>query len=133
MSLGHTESTFPYIPIGVNYILQELLKNSFRAVIEARQGSNQPPPIDVLIANNKMDFTLRISDRGKGIPPKVMDRIWDYHFTTAGKSSNSNGYQGPNLNHTTDDKGLAGYGIGLPVSRAYAKERIQVKFNCYSL
>lgn len=27
---GHTEAQFPYIPMGVNYVLQEILKNSFR-------------------------------------------------------------------------------------------------------
>ena len=27
---GHTEATFPYVPMGINYIIQELLKNSFR-------------------------------------------------------------------------------------------------------
>ena len=27
---GHTEAQFPYIPLGVDYILQEIFKNSFR-------------------------------------------------------------------------------------------------------
>ena len=115
---GHAEITFPYIPMGVNYIIQELLKNSFRAVIKAHEGARKPPPIDVLIANNKVDFTLRISDRGKGIPPASMSKIWDYHFTTA--KSDSRASKIPSLDHNIDEKGLAGYGIGLPVSRAYA-------------
>ena len=38
-----------------------------------------------------MDFTLRISDRGKGIPPDAMEKIWDYHFTTTRKSGPSSG------------------------------------------
>ena len=40
-----------------------------------------------------MDFTLRISDRGKGIPPDAMEKIWDYHFTTTRKSGPSSGNQ----------------------------------------
>lgn len=118
---GHTEAQFPYIPMGINYILQEILKNSFRAVIESPHAARSPqlPSIDCTIAVNTSDFTIRIADRGKGIPPSALDKIWNYHFTTSrGKESNSNM---PNLNPNYDEKGLAGYGIGLPVSKAYAE------------
>ena len=97
------------------------LNVSFRAVIESPHAARSPqlPSIDCTIAVNTSDFTIRIADRGKGIPPSALDKIWNYHFTTSrGKESNSNM---PNLNPNYDEKGLAGYGIGLPVSKAYAE------------
>jgi len=106
------------------------LKNSFRAVIESYEKESRKyssrkeefdlPEIRGTIAVNRTDFTIRISDRGKGITPDAMRKIFDYHFTTSGKKNRDSGGM-PNLNPNYDDKGLAGYGIGLPVSRAYAE------------
>lgn len=121
---GHTEAQFPYIPLGVDYILQEIFKNSFRAVIESNHNSaREMPAIDVTIAVNKDTFTIRISDRGKGIRPEDMKKIWRYHFTTAGKGREGDGAVGDLLSMANDsfESELAGYGIGLPISKAYAE------------
>eukprot|EP00061_Rhincodon_typus_P003868 g21169.t1 len=41
------------------------------------------PDIVVTIANNDVDFIIRISDRGGGIPHRCLDKVMDYHFSTA--------------------------------------------------
>uniref|UniRef100_F7EDQ5 Protein-serine/threonine kinase n=1 Tax=Xenopus tropicalis TaxID=8364 RepID=F7EDQ5_XENTR len=61
---GHVAARFPFIPMPLDYILPELLKNS-----------------------------MRISDRGGGIPHDHMERVMDYHFTTAETSA-----QDPRIN-----------------------------------
>ncbi|MEQ2182654.1 hypothetical protein GOODEAATRI_024524, partial [Goodea atripinnis] len=44
------------------------------------------PDVVVTIANNDIDFVIRISDRGGGIPHQIIDKVVDYHFSTAEES-----------------------------------------------
>ncbi|XP_026859954.2 3-methyl-2-oxobutanoate dehydrogenase [lipoamide] kinase, mitochondrial isoform X2 [Electrophorus electricus] len=82
------------------------------------------PDVVVTIANNDTDFVIRISDRGGGIPHSIMDKVMDYHFSTAEQST-----QDPrmsNLFNTMTNSGpqsgpMHGFGFGLPTSRAYAE------------
>lgn len=81
-------------------------------------------PIEVTIAVNTETFTIRISDRGKGIEPEIMDKIWRYYFTTFGRNRQASvGAVGDLLSMSNErsDKELAGYGIGLPMAKAYAE------------
>ncbi|XP_049760471.1 branched-chain alpha-ketoacid dehydrogenase kinase isoform X3 [Loxodonta africana] len=93
---GHVAARFPFIPMPLDYILPELLKNA-----------------------------MRISDRGGGIAHKDLDRVMDYHFTTAEAST-----QDPRISplfghldmHSGSQSGpMHGFGFGLPTSRAYAE------------
>uniref|UniRef100_F7DTJ6 Protein-serine/threonine kinase n=1 Tax=Ornithorhynchus anatinus TaxID=9258 RepID=F7DTJ6_ORNAN len=61
---GHVAARFPFIPMPLDYILPELLKNA-----------------------------MRISDRGGGIPHHHLEKVMDYHFTTAEASA-----QDPRIN-----------------------------------
>ncbi|KAL7977537.1 hypothetical protein Chor_009486 [Crotalus horridus] len=94
---GHVAARFPFIPMPLDYILPELLKNA-----------------------------MRISDRGAGIPHDHVDKVTDYHFTTAEAST-----QDPRLNsvfgnmvemgNSAQSGPMHGFGFGLPTSRAYAE------------
>lgn len=86
---GHTNVVFPYIPLPLEYILPELLKNSFRATCEQHRGSATLPDVNVTIAINEKDCILRIRDRGGGIPHALTNKIFDYHFSTAGEDSST--------------------------------------------
>lgn len=160
---GQPEATFAHIPVHVEYIITELLKNAFRASIE---NGNEREPIEVTIAaapdvpghelpiqgDNEIGFksdsgsdgtnandtigystpssqsiTIRIRDRGGGIPPEVIPHIWSYSFTTfsdmdyqASENSSMDA-----LNTIAASGGhissIAGLGYGLPLSRAYAE------------
>ncbi|XP_031682564.1 3-methyl-2-oxobutanoate dehydrogenase [lipoamide] kinase, mitochondrial-like isoform X2 [Oncorhynchus kisutch] len=92
---GHVAARFPFIPLPLDYILPELLKNA-----------------------------MRISDRGGGISHNILDKVTDYHYSTAEES-----YQDPRMNNlfnTLTNSGpqsgpMHGFGFGLPTSRAYAE------------
>ncbi|XP_062341348.1 3-methyl-2-oxobutanoate dehydrogenase [lipoamide] kinase, mitochondrial isoform X3 [Osmerus eperlanus] len=91
---GHVAARFPFIPLPLDYILPELLKNAMRATMESHLDTPyNVPDVGVTIANNDTDFVIRISDRGGGIPHSIIDKVMDYHFSTAEESA-----QDPRMN-----------------------------------
>ncbi|TRY70657.1 hypothetical protein TCAL_02866 [Tigriopus californicus] len=125
---GHISARFPYIEMPLDYILPELLKNAFRATIESHPGVKGAalPPVNVIIANNETDFIVKISDRGAGIPHDQVNKVVQYNFSTAEKSTDSLikddifGNFMETMNRTTSGP-MHGFGFGLPTSRAYAE------------
>ncbi|CAF1133929.1 unnamed protein product, partial [Didymodactylos carnosus] len=97
---GHVNSSFPFIPIPLNYIVPEMLKNAFR-----------------------------IRDRGGGIKRSELKKIFDYHFTTTDSKADSNlmsyaNYTNDNVFDELILRGsskMSGYGFGVPTSRAYCE------------
>jgi [3-methyl-2-oxobutanoate dehydrogenase (acetyl-transferring)] kinase len=67
---GHVGAKFPYIEMPLDYILPELMKNAVRSTIESHPGSKGKnlPPVYITLANNDVDFIIKMSDRGGGIP-----------------------------------------------------------------
>ncbi|CAD6448805.1 af63226a-da2e-4513-ae03-8fd9234be835-CDS [Sclerotinia trifoliorum] len=109
---GEPETTFAFVPVHLEYIITELLKNAFRATVESGR-SNEPVVITIaaepelsavndslnkfssgLILDDNPNFsikpfeesapgiTIRIRDRGGGISPEVLPNVWSYSFTT---------------------------------------------------
>lgn len=159
---GEPDASFAHIPVHVEYIITELLKNAFRATIES---GNEREPIEVTIASapdvpgevrpyqeesgvgvqldgrdegafpnesigysspSSQSITIRIRDRGGGIPPEVLPHIWSYSFTTfSDMDLNSENGNLDALNTIASSGGhlstIAGLGYGLPLSRAYAE------------
>lgn len=65
---GHTNAQFIYLPLPLQYILPELLKNAFRATVEHHNKGPVPlPDVSVTIAVNDRDFIIRLRDRGGGM------------------------------------------------------------------
>jgi len=100
---GEQNYTLTQIPMHLEYVLTELLKNSFRAVIETRMekepievtiaplpgGSSKPKSGEsetrnegIILASSAPGVTIRIRDRGGGISPSNLANIWTYSFTT---------------------------------------------------
>lgn len=69
--------TFTYVPAHLHYILSELLKNALRATVNFHGvDKSEFPPVEVVIARGRSDVTIKISDRGGGIPfDKVRDAM----------------------------------------------------------
>lgn len=124
---GHVAARFPYIPMPLDYILPELLKNAMRATMESHLDTPyNVPDIVVTIANNDTDFIIRISDRGGGIPHKSLEKVMDYHYTTAETSTQelqNNTILGNMVDMVNSGQSspMHGFGFGLPTSRAYAE------------
>lgn len=105
---------FSYIPTDLEYVFQEILKNSSRAHIE----NNVDKPIEVTIVKNDNLLEIRFRDFGLGINPEVEDRIFDYSFSTTvkdAKDTGSSAYMLPGQDVNT----VAGMGFGLPMCKAY--------------
>ncbi|XP_019660997.1 branched-chain alpha-ketoacid dehydrogenase kinase isoform X5 [Mirounga angustirostris] len=123
---GHVAARFPFIPMPLDYILPELLKNAMRATMESHLDTPyNVPDVVITIANNDIDLVIRISDRGGGIAHKDLDRVMDYHFTTA-EASTQDPRISPLFGHLDMHSGgqsgpMHGFGFGLPTSRAYAE------------
>lgn len=127
---GHTHAVFPYIAAPLEYILQELLKNAMRASVEKHfDKRSEVPNIVVTLCSNDTEFFVRISDRGGGIPESKLQDIFKYSFTTMGDRSTIKPSDNDNIlfdickgnvNNSPSGGPMAGWGFGLPTSRAYA-------------
>ncbi|KAL9054051.1 MAG: hypothetical protein Q9162_004380 [Coniocarpon cinnabarinum] len=77
--LGHTDATLTYIPSHLEYIIGELLRNSFQACIEKhRESGTKPTPVEVLICEAPQHVILRVSDQGGGIPQSILPYLWSF-------------------------------------------------------
>jgi len=104
---GDLNTSFSFVPEHLTFILNELLKNALRAQVERHlPNKGDIPPVIVDIQKGLFDVTVKVSDRGSGIPPSTKGQVWKYGYTTASPTSS---------------KELCGYGFGLPLSRLYAQ------------
>lgn len=122
---GEPSTTFAYVPVHLEYIITELLKNAFRATVESGR-SNEPiiitiaaeperrkdpsrdtskptengqTPVIQPFEDSTPGVTIRIRDRGGGISPDVLPNIWSYSFTTF---SDDDDFPGQNGNVNMD-------------------------------
>ncbi|XP_035383064.1 pyruvate dehydrogenase kinase, isozyme 3b [Electrophorus electricus] len=113
-----------YVPSHLFHMLFELFKNSMRAMVELHENSREGlPPVKALVTLGKEDLSIKISDRGGGVPLRKIDRLFNYMYSTAPT---------PTLNPSQAAAPLAGFGYGLPISRLYARY-FQGNLNLYSL
>jgi len=109
--------SFSYIPSFLTYILTEILKNACRATLESTDDDSKlmKRPITILVCADGRRVAIRVGDLGRGIPFEVDAHVWSYMYSTARKHADG---------HRNGDGGatpLAGYGVGLPLSRLYAR------------
>lgn len=114
-----------YAPRYLFFILEELLSNSARAVAEA--GSAYP--IRIAICADNRQVTIRISDRGGGMPSEAIDKLWLGAFTTSMSTPDSlDTHFDPELEQRWRSKEIQGWqspisgrGMGLRLCRLYAR------------
>jgi len=94
----------------------ELLKNSTRATVESQKelGPVSKRPVIITVAADDTQILIRIRDRAGGIPFSVGQRVWSYMYSTAKKETKGENFE-------KEGTPLAGYGVGLPLSRLYAR------------
>ncbi|XP_066529996.1 pyruvate dehydrogenase kinase, isozyme 4 [Hoplias malabaricus] len=100
-----------YVPSHLYHMLFELFKNAMRATVETHENSTHLPPIKVRVSLGEEDLTIKMSDRGGGVPLRKIERLFSYMYSTAPSPVTENARSAP----------LAGFGYGLPISRLYAK------------
>ncbi|UJR26582.1 hypothetical protein I4U23_007902 [Adineta vaga] len=87
------------------------------------------PSVGVTIAVNADELVLRIKDRGGGMPRALLDKIFDYHFSSNNLTDESSLLSYTDFeNHFHDQlvtnnstNRMSGYGFGVPTSRAYCE------------
>ncbi|XP_061612818.1 pyruvate dehydrogenase (acetyl-transferring) kinase isozyme 2, mitochondrial isoform X2 [Phyllopteryx taeniolatus] len=99
-----------YVPSHLYHMLFELFKNAMRATIETHEN-RELPPIQVLVSLGGEDVSIKVSDRGGGVPFRRNDNLFSYMYSTAPAPQIGEHARPP----------LAGFGYGLPISRLYAK------------
>ncbi|XP_061838497.2 pyruvate dehydrogenase kinase, isozyme 4 isoform X1 [Nerophis lumbriciformis] len=101
-----------YVPSHLYHMLFELFKNAMRATVETHESSLVLPAIKVRVSLGTEDLTIKMSDRGGGVPLRKIERLFSYMYSTA---------PSPVLLDNARNAPLAGFGYGLPISRLYAK------------
>mmetsp|Transcript_111889 Transcript_111889/g.316143 ORF Transcript_111889/g.316143 Transcript_111889/m.316143 type:complete len:857 (-) Transcript_111889:134-2704(-) len=105
--------SFSYIPMFLKYVMMEILKNSCRATLVTCPYEKLPKrPTSVAVCADEHQVAIRVSDRGRGIPFHVGNNIWSYMYSTRHKAG---------VGFLEGATPLAGYGIGLPLSRLYVR------------
>jgi len=116
----HDDVTFTYVPVHLRYMLLEVLKNSVKAVTEhwgPELDEDEFPPVEVMVVSGPNDVTIRVSDQGGGIERAKLPLIWSYLHSTAKDPR----IQAELMTEGRTSPVLAGYGVGLPLSRLYAR------------
>jgi len=131
---------FTYVPHHLHYMLAELLKNSCRSTVEQYIKSElrgdeekaQLFPIRVVIVKGEEDVTIKIADKGGGIPRSLMSKIWKFgHSGRHHPDDDDDGGQ-EHVTRNDDNDEAASFrtddvagarirGFGLPLARIYAR------------
>jgi signal transduction histidine kinase len=87
---GHVDTKFKYVPVHLEYILTELLKNAYRATVEHHLNmsrTTQLPPIEITVSQGTEDISIRIRDQGNGIGDDDLNKVFDYSYSTVSRAS----------------------------------------------
>ncbi|MBN3326431.1 PDK1 kinase, partial [Atractosteus spatula] len=142
-------TTVVYVPSHLYHMVFELFKNAMRATMEYHGVIAEYPPVKVQVALGHEDLTVKMSDRGGGVPLRKIERLFSYTYSTAPLPRMETSRATPlssseylnsgniiaNVFQCCDlSLGMtpAGYGYGLPISRLYARY-FQGDLKLYSL
>ncbi|KAI7855125.1 branched-chain alpha-ketoacid dehydrogenase [Circinella umbellata] len=114
------DATFTYIFDHIEYVIYQLLSNSFRHTI-ATHPQNNLPPIKVTVCSNDADVFFRISDQGGGMPASIYNQLWSYGQRPHARFGNFRNVSQLAARITEHDQVTVPLGIGLPMSRVYTE------------
>lgn len=80
---------------------------------------NSLPSVRVVIAKGAEDVTIKIADRGGGVPRSVLDKMWT--FAHSGASDEIQSKENDTSFETDEFSGGNIRGFGLPLARIYAR------------
>ncbi|ESL09726.1 developmentally regulated phosphoprotein [Trypanosoma rangeli SC58] len=121
---------FPHMSATISYVVFELMKNAFRATVEAHMERNPSgivdcsnmPPVEVLVnmKKNSKHACICVSDEGLGMSPSRCEVAMTYAYTSVRRPILQLRHD-ESFDHRDTFTPLAGYGFGLPMSRVYAR------------
>ncbi|TFJ81478.1 hypothetical protein NSK_007200 [Nannochloropsis salina CCMP1776] len=141
-TIGTDKDDFCYVPSHLYYMIVETLKAFARAT------PAELPPVKVIVAMGEEDVTIKVADEGGGVPRSDLRLLWTFFYTTFPPSFPSSpaplpggraggGSLDENVTVTNPagnvsagpftfpnvgtEPVLAGHGMGLPLSRIYAR------------
>lgn len=131
---GNVSFTFAFIPDHLAIIVTEILKNAMRATVEFYTLGNsvldqsnglitddsELPEVRIEVYKGKREIVIKISDKGGGIPPNKLQDIWSFGYSTV-NDTNSRIADSGGINCNLIRSDMAGYGFGLPLSKAIAR------------
>jgi pyruvate dehydrogenase kinase 2/3/4 len=91
------------------------LLSSFISSLAPSQSTAGVPPISILIAQGAQDITIKISDRGGGMPMSAMNDSWSYFVYDKAEEAH-----GEEKVHAERPFG-SGVGMSLPAARVIAR------------
>lgn len=139
---GHLDATFPYILSHLEYMVEEIFRNSIQAVSERfALDPKHKPAIKVLVGESPQHVVFRFSDEGGGIPRAMLPHIWSFSKGPRRSVYLENLLQVPRMAATMQeltfldsalDRGNGPHalttrpsnlklGVGLPMCRVYAE------------
>lgn len=113
---------FTFVPHHLHYMISELLKNSCRASVRrykefqaAGDTKFEIPSIRVIIVKGEEDVTIKVADKGGGIPRSRVATIWMFAQSTANEDEQEAAFG------IDGASGARIRGFGLPLARIYAR------------
>lgn len=134
---GNLETEFATIPEHLALIITEVLKNALRATVEFYtlgnsmldsasrvglvSGDEDLPEVKVEVYKGKKEVVIKVSDKGGGVPPHKLQAMWSFGYSTVEESNTRISARSQSLAPNFVRADMAGYGFGLPLSRAFAR------------
>jgi hypothetical protein len=116
---------FTYVPHHLHYMVSELVKNSCRATVKRHLENPTTTPlgsIKIVVVKGEQDVTIKVADRGGGIPRSKMSKIWRFaHSTTTDEENSANTMMYESAFNVDEVTGTQIRGFGLPLARIYAR------------
>uniref|UniRef100_A0AAQ4NP92 Protein-serine/threonine kinase n=1 Tax=Gasterosteus aculeatus aculeatus TaxID=481459 RepID=A0AAQ4NP92_GASAC len=104
--------TVVYVPSHLYHMVFELFKNAMRATMELYGDAMEYPPIHAQVALGTEDLTVKVSDRGGGVPLRKIDRLFTYTYSTAPRPSSDGARAAPLLFTVQVEELLAVHTLG---------------------
>ncbi|CBJ48758.1 pyruvate dehydrogenase kinase isoform 2; PDK2 [Ectocarpus siliculosus] len=121
-NVGDVDARASCIPSHVHHILFEVLKNALKATTTAHASvANTLPPVRVRIAQGKRQVSVCVSDEGGGMAMDTARDAFKYLWTSSETYDEVQAKHAANASFQPAIDPLSGMGIGLPVSRLYAR------------
>eukprot|EP00612_Vaucheria_litorea_P008232 CAMPEP_0171478118 /NCGR_PEP_ID=MMETSP0946-20130122/4588_1 /TAXON_ID=109269 /ORGANISM="Vaucheria litorea, Strain CCMP2940" /LENGTH=363 /DNA_ID=CAMNT_0012008695 /DNA_START=44 /DNA_END=1135 /DNA_ORIENTATION=- len=110
------------VPSYIHHILFEVLKNSLKATVSSNDlVTEMLPPVEVFIVWGKTEACIIIEDKGGGMSREKVSKAFQYLWTSSETFADAEAKHMEAHSYQPMVDPLSGMGIGLPISRLFAR------------